>query len=382
MVSSKTRKTVIWSIIALGAIAGAGFAFQSEIIALLPERNVANVQPQERPAQPVRIIQVAYSQPITETIYTGIIRPKQETKVGFRIGGKLLERLVSTGDSVRAGQTLARLDDADGQLELQSIEAEIAAAESELKRATSEAQRSRKLLAQGYASRAAFDRTTATVAEARGRVDRAARARELAANRLGYLVLKADEDGVVTGELAEAGQVVQAGQAIVSIAATANLDVVFAIPEQSRKSLEATKATAQIWDDTATSYALSLRDISPDVDQATRTYRVRMAFAAPDAKATLGRTVSVKLSTPPEIPVATLPLAAVLNDGSGASVWRLKPDQNKVERVVITVASVDESSVMISGGVLDGDLVVSLGAHKIDPSRPVRIVETTNAALN
>jgi RND family efflux transporter MFP subunit len=384
MVSLKTRRTAMWSIFLLStmSLAGAYFAFRNEIKALLPKQVVAIEQAQERPAQPVRITQVVYSQLKTETIYTGTIRPNQEINLGFRLGGKLLERLVSIGDSVKAGQTLARLDDADGQLELQSIEAELTAAATELKRATSEAQRSRKLQAQGFVSRAAFDLATATQAEAQGRVDRATRARDLAINRLDYLVLKADSDGVVTTELAEAGQVVQAGQPILSIAATTYLNVVFAIPEHSRNSLETAKATAQIWDDAATDYELSLRDMSPDVDQTTRTYRVRMSFVAPDARATLGRTVSIKLSSPPQKPVAILPLAAVLNDGSGASVWRLTPDHNKVERIAVTVESVDESSVMINSGLIDGDFVVSLGAYKIDPSRPVRVVETTTAAVN
>jgi RND family efflux transporter MFP subunit len=377
-------RTLVWSGLLLGtaAVAGAAYTNRDVIMALLPVREVAEAKPQERPAQPVRVTAVVFRQPKIETIYTGTIRPKHEAIAGFRVAGKLLERLVSTGDTVTAGQILARLDDADGQLELESTEAELTAARTELKRAEAEAQRSRKLQAQGFASRAAYDRATATRAEAQGRVDRAVRARDLAANRLDYLVLKADSDGVVTAELAEAGQVVAAGQAIVSIAAKTGQDVVFALPEQSRSSLETAKATAQIWDQSATRYDLTLRDISPDVDDATRTYRVRMSIVTPDTQVTLGRTVTVTLTQPPQKPLATLPLAAVLNDGSGASVWRLTADRQRVERVAVTVASLDETSAMISDGLFDGDVVVSLGAYKIDPARPVKVVETTTAALN
>jgi multidrug efflux pump subunit AcrA (membrane-fusion protein) len=80
--------------------------------------------------------------------------------------------------------------------------------------------------------------------------------------------------------------------------------------------------------------------------------------------------------------VAALPLAAVLNDGSGAAVWRLKPGQTEVERVPVEIASLEGNVALIRGGLAEGDLVVSLGAHKIDPARAVRVVETATAALN
>jgi RND family efflux transporter MFP subunit len=375
-----TRNALVLS--AVVSIGAGVYVNRDEIMRLIPAK-VEEVVVRERPAQPVRVTRVTYRQPLAQTVYTGTIRPRLETSLGFRVGGKLLVRLVSVGDKVKLGQTLARLDDTDVKLELESVEAELIAAQTELKRAQAEAERNRKLLAKGYASRAAYDRAAATQAEAQSRVERALRSRNLTANRLDYVKLKADQDGVVTAELAEPGAVLQVGQPVVSVARFDAFDVVFALPEQNLEKLRGdATAVGRILDNSTSDYQLALRDVSPDVDPATRTYRVRMGIVEPDAKVSFGRTVSITFAAPFEKQTASLPLAAVLNDGRGAFVWRLLPDNQKVERVPVKVEAVDGNSVMIREGLSDGDTVISLGSHKIDPDRPVKVVEMTTTVLN
>jgi RND family efflux transporter MFP subunit len=375
----------IGSLVALAMVSLAGGAAYSQRDAIArvmaAGQDVSPAAP-ARAAQPVRVTRISYSRPSAATAFTGIVRPRHEADLGFRVSGKLLERLVSVGDRVTAGQPIARLDASDAQLDLDSAEAELAAARAELRRAEAEASRSQRLLAAGHVSQAAHDRVAATAAEAKGRTERALQARALAANRLDYMVLTASSGGVVTRELAEGGQVVAAGQAIVSVAVMDQLDVVFALPEQKRDIPGQASAAARLWDSGSASYALTLRDVSPDVDPATRTYRVRMGIAKPDQHVTLGRTMTVTFTAPAGKPLASLPLAAVVNDGNGAAVWRLKPDGHSVERVPVTIAALDGTFAMIGGDIAEGDLVVSLGAHKLDPARPVRVVETTTASLN
>ena len=200
--------------------------------------------------------------------------------------------------------------------------------------------------------------------------------RALAANRLSYMDLVAETDGIVTGTLAEAGQVVAAGQPVLSLAEGDVLDVVFALPEQSRALLETAAARAELWGVPGKDYALTLRDISPDVEPVGRTYRVRMTLTAPDREAALGRTVTVRLTTSGAQPAASLPLASVINDGAGAAVWRLPPGADLVERVPVDLVTIQGGVALVRGPLVEGDSVISLGANKIDPSRPVRVVET------
>lgn len=364
------------TVIVLAALAAAGYAARDSLAAWLPVLPTDAPVIVERPAQPVRVTRVAFASADMSDSYTGTIRPQHEVPLGFRMAGKLIARMVDVGDRVTAGQILARLDDTDARLELEAAEAEQAAARTDLSRAKADVARSRDLFAAGHVAQAALDRATSAAAEALSRADRAGQMRALAANRLSYMDLVAEADGIVTGTLAEPGQVVAAGQPVLSLAEGDALDVVFALPEQSRALLETAVARAELWGVPGKDYALALRDISPDVDPVGRTYRVRMTLTAPDTEAALGRTVTVRLTTSGALPAAVLPLASVVNDGAGASVWRLPQGADLVERVPVDLVAIQGEGAIVRGPMVEGDIVVSLGANKIDPSRPVRAVET------
>jgi RND family efflux transporter MFP subunit len=378
MARSLPRKAA-WAVAILTALGSGGYLARDRLLELLPQPTTAHDVIPERPAQPVRVTRVVFESVGATTSYTGTVRPQHEAALGFRLAGKIVERLVEVGDRVAEGQILARLDDTDARLELEAAEAEEAAARTDLARAEADAVRSRDLFAAGHVAQAALDRATSAAAEARSRAERAERASALAANGLSYTILVAEADVVVTATPAEAGQVVAAGQSVISVARTEALDVVFALPEHDRALLDRVEATAELWGANGKSYALTLRDISPDVDPAGRTYRVRMALVEPDADAALGRTATVRLVTVGAAPAAPLPLAAVLNDGAGPAVWRLLQGTDRVERVPVELVAVDGQVALVRGGLVEGDAVISLGAHKIDPTRPVRVVETAAA---
>jgi len=365
-----------WVCAGLAALGGLGVAGAGLLPLAGPTSPLARTEGAAplRPAQPVRVTELRFDRAADETHHTGIIRPGHEAGLGFRLPGKIVERRAEVGDKVTRGQVLARLDDTDARLERDLAAAEQAAAQVDRSRAEAELTRTRRLFSAGHVSQAALDRAASGAAEAASRADRAQRALRLAQNRLSYTQLVAEADGVVTATPGEAGQVVAAGQVVLSLARAGSVDVVFALPEQDRAAVATLQARAELWDSDGKRYTLTLRDIAPDVDPAGRTYRVRMTIDQPDAEATLGRTVTVTLARGPSRPAAAVPLAAVMSDGSGPSVWRLTGD--RVERVAVELASVTGSAALIRGALRDGDRIVSLGTHKIDPTRPVRVVET------
>lgn len=312
-----------WAVVALAALAAVGYATHDTLTGLLPLAVDDATAPSVRDAQPVRVTQVVYASPVQLDSYTGTIRPQHEAPLGFRLPGKLIARLVDVGDTVTAGQIVARLNDADARLELALAEAELTAARADQTRAKADLARNRELFATGHVAQTALDRATSAAAEARSRADRAAQMQALATNQLSYMDLVAEADGIVTASLAEPGQVVDAAQPVLTVAQTDTLEVVFAPQEQQRDLAQTAVASAVIWGESGTTYPLVLRDISPDVDAAGRTYRVRMTITAPDMNAALGRTVTVRLATTGALPAASLPLAAVQNDGAGTAVWRL-----------------------------------------------------------
>jgi multidrug efflux pump subunit AcrA (membrane-fusion protein) len=155
------------------------------------------------------------------------------------------------------------------------------------------------------------------------------------------------------------------------------LDAVIALPEQRRYGVEAMAATATLWDSPLPPYAITLREISPDVDPASRTYTARFTIEAPDAALSLGRTLTIHLMPPAGDPVAVVPLAAVMSDGKGSMVWKLSADGTAVIAQPVDVLGLTEDTALISRGLTAEDRIVSLGVHKIDPSRPVRVIEDT-----
>ena len=295
---------VILSLCGLGA-AGAVLAPRDG------QASAATSSTADRPPQPVRVAEIAFTPATAEVTYTGTIRPRHEVAVGFRLSGKVVSRVVEVGDAVTAGTVLATLDDTDARLERDVAAAEAAAAEVDHRRARADIERTRALFDKGHVAQAALDRARSAEAEAAARADRARRSLALAENRLGYARLLAPVDGVVTATPGEAGQVVAAGTPVVSIAQGGAVDVVFSLPEDDRDLLAGSTARAEIWGAGGVSHPLSLRDIAPDADPQGRTYRVRMALADPGAGVGFGRTVTISVTPGAETPAgpaATVPL--------------------------------------------------------------------------
>lgn len=325
---------------------------------------------------PVRVTKVALEN-LTETRnYTGVIRPRFESDLGFRVAGKLIERKVNVGDTVKAGDVLARLDPVDFRLAVASQEAELSAAKSNRDQAAAALQRYVTLNQKGWAAQAALDTRVAAADEASSRVTRAERALETQRNQVAYTQLLADHDGIVSTFPVEAGQVVAAGQVVTRIARLEELEAVAAIPEQRLDEVKTATAAVELWPATGKKYAAKVREIAPTADAQSRTFDVRFSIAAPDLDVRLGKTANVSLQQTTAKPVATLPLSAVMNDAKGPMVWVVDSTGGKIERRAVSVASFGQDTVVIESGLSAGERVVSLGVHTLDSATAVRIVET------
>jgi RND family efflux transporter MFP subunit len=302
----------------------------------------------------------------------GIVAARTEADVGFRVGGKVVARTVAVGDRVRAGDVVARLDDADLRLELEAAEAARAAARIALDIAETNFDRVASLQSGGWASRQASDAETVAVEEARARLLQAERTAELAQNQLGYATLRADADGIVTQTLVEPGQVLTAGQPVVRLAHAGAREAVVAIPEAMVRGIEAARSRVELWSEPGVVRDATLRELSPVADAATRTFEARYALVGA-ADLELGMSVTVFLAVDGVEPAAAVPLSALLDSGSGPEVWVVGID-GRLEARPVRVGGVDGASARIVAGLADGDRVVVLGAHKLQAGEPVRAV--------
>jgi RND family efflux transporter MFP subunit len=335
----------------------------------------ANTAPVAKIDRPVQVQRVVFADAETKREFVGVVRARYETDLGFRVAGKIVTRVVNVGDSVRVGDVVARLDPEDLKLQVQSAEAELAAATSNLAQAAADFERYSKLKTNGWASIADFDRKKAASDEAQGRLDRARRSLDLARNQLGYADLKADADGVITSTPAEAGQVVAIGQPVARLAHRGEKEAVVALPETWLAEARTSKASVRLWAERDRSFAAHLRELSPQADPATRTYAARFTIEQADDAVAFGMTATVTLAQANDAKVARLPLAAILNRGSGPAVFAIDASGALVQRAV-TVVSFTADAALITSGIGDGDRIVTLGVQKLEPGLRVRAIET------
>lgn len=325
-------------------------------------------------ARPVLVQRVAFESRVPERRLVATIRPRVEADLGFRIGGKVAARLVDVGARVRAGQALARLDENDVQLQREQALAERDAASASLDQAQADLHRTTTLAGQGWTAASSADRQKAVTGEARGRLLRAERALTLAENASAYTVLSADAEGVVVLAPIEPGQVVTAGQLAIRLAHTGEKEAEVAIPEALVGHVRQSRASLTMWASPDHAYPAALRELAPNADGATRTYRAR--YSLPDAATgvELGMTGTLTIADGVADRVARLPMSALFDQGRGPGVW-LADAEGHLRLEPVRVAQYESRDVLISGGLNEGDAVVTLGVQKLDPGQRVRAVD-------
>lgn len=300
------------------------------------------------------------------SVYSGEIRARHEAQLGFRIAGKLVERLVDAGAVVKAGQPLARLDASDATLQAGAAEAQYRVAEADT-------QRYRELRAKGFVSQAALDAKEAALKSAAAQAG-------LTRNQSAYTTLRADHNGVVAATLAEAGQVVSAGQPVLSVAYDGEREVAISISESQLAGLKVgAPAEVTLWAGEGEAvYMGRLRELAPAADPVSRTYPARIALDQADARLALGMTARVTLagsSTSPGQNSYLVPLSAIFQQGDQSAVWVVAADRSVGLRNV-KVAAYRDDGALVAEGLAAGERIVSAGVHKLAAGEKIRIAES------
>lgn len=325
------------------------------------------------PVRPVLAVTVTPGAPSTREVWSGEVRARVESDLGFRIGGKLAARLVDAGARVRKGQPLARLDPEDARLGAQAARAQLASAESELALARAELERAADLLERKFISQSAYDARKTAHAAAAARVEQSRSQAAISANQEGYATLAADADGVVVSVSAEPGQVLAAGQPVLRLAHDGEKEVVVSVPEgQVGRLRPGQEVLVLLWADPGNRFPGRIREIAGGADAVTRTFAVRVSMPKAPAQARVGMSASVALGGGLDAGLVLLPLTALVRDGDGAFVWVVDPKSSRVARRDVRVGEFREDGATIVSGLAAGEVVVSAGVHKLRAGEPVR----------
>ncbi|NGM33066.1 efflux RND transporter periplasmic adaptor subunit [Methylobacterium sp. DB0501] len=325
------------------------------------------------PVRPVLTTTVEIRTAETFGPFAGTVEPRYQTQAGFRVPGRMVARDVYVGDLVPKGARLAALDPTVLQFAVTRARADVSDVDAQLANASAVETRQRTLFEGGNVTQAALDAAVASRDTAAARLAQAKAALQKATDELGYATLKADVDGVVTAWNAEIGQVVSAGQAVVTLARPDIREAVVDIPDGLMAGIRAGTAFTVTLQAAPTITAKGkVREIGPLADPATRTRRVRMTLVDPPEAFRLGTTVTVALerATPPRI---TLPATALLDAENRTTIWVVAPDGKSVSRRDVAVVARDDDTVTLSGGVTAGETVVVAGVHSLEDGQPVRL---------
>ena len=302
--------------------------------------------------------------------FTGTIQPRYTSDLGFQIAGRIVVRDVSLGDVVKKGQRLAALDPAVIKFQLASAKADLVSAQAQFVKAQAEERRQQLLLRTGASPQSQIDSAVSALAAAQGRLSQAKASLDAQEIQLGYTDLRADYDGVVTAVNAQVGQVVSAGQTIITEARPDVREAVFDVPDfMANDAREADKFAITLLADPTVKSTGAIREIAPLSDPATRTRRIRLSLADPPAAFRLGSTVRVAWSEPIE-PQAVVPASALVDDKGADAVWVAAA--GTVKKVGVKIVERLDDRVAVDAVLFAGERVVVAGVRSLHDGQPVR----------
>ena len=355
------------------ALAGGAWAAAMSLAACTPSHSA------EDPRTVAQLAEVAVAQPAEagQRAFTGVVSARVQSNLGFRVAGKVIERLVDSGQSVRQGQLLLRLDRTDYSHVVTTQAGNVDAARARLQQAAAEEARYSGLVSSGAVSQSAYDQVKAAADSARALLSAAEAQLRVAQDEGAYATLAADADGTVLETLAEPGQFVSAGQIVVRVARAGAREAAVNLPETLRPAL-GTTAHAILYGEKAASapqYPARLRQLSDAADPLTRTFEARYVLDGAAARAPLGATVTVYLNDSEPTGAVSVPLGAIDDEGQGPGVWLLDLPSSSVSYRSVKLVRFDSEHAIVSGGVKIGDSIIAVGGHFLHQGQRVQMRE-------
>ena len=338
---------------------------------------------QVEPIRAVRTLVLQSGVTALQSEYAAEIRARSESRLAFRVGGKLVRRPVNVGDVVKAGQVLAQIDASDLKLGQDAARAAVSAADIQLALNEAEYKRYKELRDQGFISGVELERREASLKASRAQAEQARAQASVQGNQASYAVLVADVSGVVTAVDAEPGAVLAAGAPVLRLAQEGPRDAVFSVSENRLPALRALlgkpgAVQMRPWGSDAALPA-TVREVAAAADPTTRTFLVKADIGRTDLR--LGQTATVLIDAPAVAGLFKLPLPAVFEQGGQSHVWVVDPAKSTVRAQPVAVVGAEGNLVLVGAGLANGLRVVTAGVHTLTPGQAVRLYAEPGPAM-
>ncbi|EHH11771.1 RND family efflux transporter MFP subunit [Mesorhizobium amorphae CCNWGS0123] len=323
--------------------------------------------------RPVKVVEIGQAQTTRELDYSGSVRARTEMNLGFRVAGKVTERLVDIGQHVTSGDVLARIDPSDYDLSVKSAAASLDAAERQVETVDLTKKRAEQLYAKNFASKSQLEQATLTYNQAVATRDAARSTLAQARNQVGYTDLKASQDGIVTTVTADVGQVVGAGTPVMTVAVDGEKEVLIAVPEMDIAEFKPGKdVKASFWSDDALTLAGKVREVAGSADPQSRTFAVRVSLPN-DPRVLLGMTANIEASVASRQQMVSVPLSALAEKDGQKIVWTVDRSSGTVHPRPVKVGDFTADGVNVADGLKQGDVVVAAGTQFMTENLKVKL---------
>ncbi|MFZ6758609.1 efflux RND transporter periplasmic adaptor subunit [Undibacterium sp. Ji50W] len=358
----------------------------SVVVSALPFALVAcGGKPQSDPRTETPLVRAATIQGAVAASrsFTGTVAARVQSDLGFRVSGKVLERLVDTGQAVKRGQVLVRIDPVDLKLAAHAQQETVVAARARAQQTADDETRYRDLRGTGAISTSAYDQIKAAADAAKAQLNATEAQAEVARNASRYAELVADADGVIMETLVEPGQVVNAGQVVIRVAHAGHREAVIQLPETLRPALGSV-GQATLFGKEGITVPSKLRQLSDAADRLTRTFEARYVLDGELSNAPLGATVTIQI---PELRAAAqdglrVPIGSLFDAGKGPGVWVVEGEPAKVSWRAVKIQRLEDDGAYIAGQLKQGERIVTLGTHLLHEGEQVRVAGQAAAATS
>ncbi|WP_105419808.1 efflux RND transporter periplasmic adaptor subunit [Neorhizobium sp. T25_27] len=325
--------------------------------------------------RPVKVTEVAAADHGRRLQYSGSVKARTEMNLGFRVAGKITERLVDVGQRVRPGDVLAKLDAVDYQLAVRRAEADLASAQKQVEISGLARRRAETLAEKSISSQSQFEQAQLANDQAISQRESAQSALDQARNQVAYTELKSDQNGIVTTVSADIGQVVASGTPVLSVAVEGSKEVQIAVPEMDVAQFKPGKTVkARFWSATDLVLDGKVREVAGSADAQSRTFAVRVSLPD-DPRVLLGMTATIEAGEDNAVATYAVPLAALSKKDGQSVVWIVDRGKGTVSSRAVKVADFSDDGVRVAEGIAKGDLVVSAGTQFMKEDMKVKLPE-------
>lgn len=346
--------------VAIGASLGAMFALAACGDAPAPQSTAPT------DAAPVRTVPVETAR-ITDSVRAvGILAPRDELRLAFKVGGVIETMSVEAGDRVHEGQTLAVLKRTE-------VDAAVAQATEAVEKARRDLDRARQLRADEVATQEQVEDLTTAYNVARSNL-------QSAQFNARFARIDAPADGVVLQRLARASELVQGGQPVLVLGATAEgwiVRVGLADRDAVRVNL-GDRAAVSFDAFPGRSFEGRVMRIGSSADPFTGTFEVEIEVAPDGARFARGLVAKVGIAlqgAASDTAVTVVPVTAIVEaDGPVGTVYVIDAGENVARRRSVTLGRIVGDRVTVLEGLAAGEAVVTDGAAWLIDGRAVRVV--------